>query len=71
MERKKINYINLYDLDCDDKKNCSYISPEGYPMMFDNNHFTYPWTKIMLSRFDIKIINQRMNDLRRDNDRLY
>ncbi|AYZ19807.1 MULTISPECIES: acyltransferase family protein [Klebsiella] len=50
MERKKINYINLYDLDCDDKKNCSYISPEGYPMMFDNNHFTYPWTKIMLSK---------------------
>jgi hypothetical protein len=42
-----VNYIDLYNFGCGDDK-CTYMSNSNYPIMFDNNHFTLPWTKSIL-----------------------
>ncbi|EPU6891186.1 acyltransferase family protein [Raoultella ornithinolytica] len=50
---KDVDYIDLYGFECEDEQ-CYYISEDGYPIMFDNNHFTLPWAKKLLGEVMIR-----------------
>ncbi|HFJ9206394.1 SGNH hydrolase domain-containing protein [Escherichia coli] len=47
-----VNYINSYDSECVNG-NCRYISSDNYPLMFDNNHFTLPWSRLIMKNISI------------------
>lgn len=53
MNAHNIHYVDLYNFGCSDNK-CSYVSSENYPIMFDNNHFTLPWSREVLLGLPLK-----------------
>ncbi|WMY73120.1 SGNH hydrolase domain-containing protein [Buttiauxella selenatireducens] len=43
-ELPTINFIDIYNYGCKNGK-CKLLNDDNIPMFFDNNHYTYEWTK--------------------------
>lgn len=44
----KINMLDIYNIECN-QNICNFINQQKVPVFFDNNHFTYEWTKFIVN----------------------